>query len=116
MIKIEVGGIKYTVPFITARAIRLIEPMEKLIEKVSQGERLTGEDVETMAQWMCVLFDYQFSMEDLLDGYPADRFTEDVFACYVAVQNGLTHQLRLFPDTGEERERDKKKDAPPFGR
>ena len=97
MIEIRIGEKNYSVPFISGRALRSIEPMEEIYRKASENEALNGEDMDRAAAWFCLLFRDQFTVNDLYDGYPADRLWADIFTAYLAVRGGVADKLEEFP-------------------
>ena len=89
MISCELNGKKYTVDFISGRALREIGPAAKMYARVLEISQeaidgkpvdengLTIEDaLDVMVQWFCLLFGNQFTPDELYDGYPADRIPD----------------------------------------
>lgn len=99
------------IDFVSGRVLREIEPaltMYARIAKVSSAAA-SGEPVEDdtpiaealdiMAKWFCLLFNNQFSVDDLYDGYPSDRLMHDIVMALLAVQAQATEVLAEFPTT-----------------
>ena len=110
MITCTLGEKKYSVDFISGRALREMEPAAKVYGKLVRiskdategkdvsGEQLTVADaLDTMVKWFCVLFGNQFSPDDMYDHYPADRLMHDIALALMAVQTQTTEVLDTFP-------------------
>jgi len=110
MITCTLGKQKYTVDFISGRALREMEPasqMYGMLVRVSKdaaegkdmsGEKITVADaLDTMVKWFCILFCNQFSPDDVYDYYPADRLMHDIALALMAVQTQTTEVLDSFP-------------------
>ena len=110
MITCTLGEKKYSVDFISGRALREMEPAAKVYGKlvriskdategkVVSGEQLTVADaLDTMVKWFCILFGNQFSPDDIYDHYPADRLMHDIALALMAVQTQTTEVLDSFP-------------------
>ncbi len=101
----------YRVDFVTGRALREIEPAAKMYSKIVElsnramkGDEIPPEEqisipdaMDVMMQWFCVLFQHQFTVDDLLDGYPVDRLLHDIALALMAVQTQTTEVLDEFP-------------------
>lgn len=109
MITCKLGEKEYWVDYVTGRALREMGAAAEVCSKLMQtGKALTdgesvepigdvGEMMDTMVEWFCVLFRNQFTIEEVYDGYPADRLMHDVALALMAVQNGTTEILTEFP-------------------
>mgnify|MGYP006911597251 FL=1 len=111
MITCTLGEKKYTVDFISGRALREMEPAAKMYgkivaisnaalkgETVPDTEQLTINDaMDVMIKWFCLLFQNQFSPDEVLDGYPVDRLMHDIALALMAVQSQTTEILSDFP-------------------
>ena len=111
MISCTLGEKKYTVDYVTGRALREMEPAAKMYAKIvavanaaAQGEALSEEDhftipeaMDVMIRWFCILFGNQFTVDDVLDHYPVDRLMHDVALALMAVQTQTTGILSDFP-------------------
>ena len=111
MITCTLSGKKYTVDFITGRALREMEPAAKMYSRIValsnaavKGEPLPEDNtlnipdaMDVMIKWFCVLFQNQFTPDDVLDGYPADRLMHDIALALMAVQTQTTSILDEFP-------------------
>lgn len=111
MITCTLGEKKYTVDYITGRALREMEPAAKMYAKIvavanaaAKGETVPEEQqftipeaMDVMIRWFCLLFGNQFSPDDVLDGYPVDRLMHDIALALMAVQTQTTEILSEFP-------------------
>ena len=113
MITCTLNGKKYSVDFITGRALREMEPAAKMYgrvvaianaaakgEIIPDAEQITiPEAMDEMVRWFCILFNNQFTPDDVLDGYPVDRLMHDIALALMAVQTQTTEILDEFPTT-----------------
>ena len=53
----------------------------------------------------CLLFQNQFTPDELLDGYPVDRLMHDIAFALMAVQTQTTNILDSFPTKAAETEK-----------
>ena len=110
---------KYSIDFVSGRALRELEPaaqmyakLVRLSELAAKGEdRLPGQPIsddakftiseamDTMIRWFCILFQNQFTPDDVLDNYPVDRLMHDIALALMAVQAQTTDVLSDFPTT-----------------
>ena len=110
MIRCTLGDKKYTIDYVTGRALREMEPAAKMYAKIVavsnaavKGEAVEtdgltiGEAMDVMIKWFCVLFGNQFTPDDVLDLYPVDRLMHDVALALMAVQTQTTSILNEFP-------------------
>ena len=110
MITCTLGEKKYTVDFVSGRALREMEPAAKVYGKlvrlsqdavegkdVSQEQMTVTEALDTMVKWFCILFNNQFTPDEVYDGYPADRLMHDIALALMAVQTQTTEVLDTFP-------------------
>ncbi len=111
MITCTLGKQKYTVDFVSGRALREMEPAAKMYarivalsnaavkgEPIPENESLNISDaMDTMSRWFCILFGNQFTPDDVLDGYPVDRLMHDIALALMAVQTQTTEILDEFP-------------------
>ena len=110
MITCTLGVKKYTVDFISGRALREMEPASNMYAKMiriaktaSEGEELpedpttVAEALDVMVKWFCILFGNQFSPDEMYDFYPADRMMHDIALALMAVQTQTTEVLDCFP-------------------
>ena len=102
---------KYTVDFVSGRALREMEPAAKMYarivalsnaavkgEEIPQSEQFSIPDaMDVMIRWFCLLFGNQFTSDDVLDGYPVDRLMHDIALALMAVQTQTTEILSEFP-------------------
>jgi len=111
MITCKLGDKRYSVEFVSGRALREIDPAAKMyarLVRVAQQAEL-GEDpgpdaaltvkdsLDVMVQWFCLLFRNQFTPDDVYDYYPADRLSHDIALALMAVQTQTTAALDEFP-------------------
>ena len=113
MITCTLNDKKYTVDFITGRALREMEPAAKMYSRIvalsnaalkgetpeDAKELSIGEAMDVMIRWFCLLFGDQFTVDDVLDHYPVDRLMHDVALALLAVQTQTTGILNDFPTT-----------------
>ncbi|MDO5299995.1 MAG: hypothetical protein Q4F18_11245 [Clostridia bacterium] len=111
MITCTLNGRKYTVDFVSGRALREIEPAAKMYGRIValsnaavKGEVPADADqlsvagaMDEMIRWFCILFGNQFTPDDVLDGYPVDRLMHDIALALMAVQTQTTSILGEFP-------------------
>lgn len=110
MVTCKLNGKEYHVDYITGRALRESDPAVKMYArlteiaaKASRGEEVkdagvtTAEALDTLVKWFCVLFNNQFTPDEVYDGYPVDSLTKDIVYALIAVQNQLTGVLNEFP-------------------
>ena len=78
---------KYHIDFVSGRALRELEPAAQMYAKVvhlselaAKGQSIPedakftiSEAMDTMIRWFCILFQNQFTPDDILDNYPVDR-------------------------------------------
>ena len=102
---------KYSIDFVSGRALRELEPAAQMYAKVVRLSELAAkgqtipddakftisEAMDTMIRWFCILFQNQFSPDDVLDGYPVDRLMHDIALALMAVQTQTTEILSEFP-------------------
>ena len=100
MVTCTLNGKEYHIDFVTGRALREIEPASKMYSRVvaisnaamnggdlSDADQLTvAEALDVMVRWFCLLFQNQFTPDELLDGYPVDRLMHDIAFALMAVQ------------------------------
>ena len=111
MITCTLSGKKYTVDFISGRALREMEPAAKVYGKIvaisqaaMKGETIEVDEqlsipqaMDVMIRWFCLLFGNQFTPDDVLDHYPVDRLMHDIALALMAVQTQTTSVLNEFP-------------------
>ena len=111
MITCTLGNQKYTVDFVSGRALREMEPAAKMYSRIValsnaavKGETLPetetlniADAMDVMIRWFCILFGNQFTPDDVLDGYPVDRLMHDIALALMAVQTQTTEILDEFP-------------------
>ena len=116
MITCTLGDKKYSVDFISGRALREMEPAAKMYSRVvaianaaakgeisPDAEQLSiPEALDEMIRWFCILFNNQFTPDEVLDGYPVDRLMHDIALALMAVQTQTTEILDEFPTKAAE--------------
>ena len=102
---------KYTVDFVSGRALREMEPAAQMYGRIvaisnaalkgevpEAAKNLSiGEALDVMIRWFCLLFGNQFTPDDVLDYYPVDRMMHDIALALMAVQTQTTEILDEFP-------------------
>ena len=111
MISCTLNGKKYTVDFVSGRALREMEPAAQMYGRIvgisnaalkgevpEDAKNLSiGEALDVMIRWFCLLFGNQFTPDDALDYYPVDRMMHDIALALMAVQTQTTEILDEFP-------------------
>ena len=111
MISCTLNEKKYTVDFVSGRALREMEPAAQMYGRIvaisnaalkgevpEDAKNLSiGEALDVMIRWFCLLFGNQFGPDDVLDGYPVDRLMHDIALALMAVQTQTTEILSQFP-------------------
>ena len=111
MISCTLNGKKYTVDFVSGRALREMEPAAQMYGRIvaisntalkgevpEDAKNLSiGEALDVMIRWFCLLFGNQFTPDDVLDGYTVDRLMHDIALALMAVQTQTTEILSEFP-------------------
>ena len=128
MITCTLGKQKYTVDFVSGRALREMEPAAKMYarivslsnaavkgETLPEGETLNIADaMDVMIRWFCILFGNQFTPDEVLDGYPVDRLMHDIAFALMAVQSQTTEILDEFPTKAAQTETPESEEIPLF--
>ena len=83
MITCTLGEKKYTMDFVSGRALREMEPAAKTYGKLVRlsQDAVEGKDIaeeqmtvtdalDTMVKWFCILFNNQFTPDEVYDNYP----------------------------------------------
>ena len=116
MITCTLGDKKYTIDFVSGRALRELEPAAQMYAKIVRLSQLAvkGEEIpedskftiaeamDIMVKWFCLLFGNQFTPDEMLDGYPVDRLMHDIALAVMAVQTQTTDVLSDFPTKAAE--------------
>ena len=111
MISCTLNEKKYTVDFVSGRALREMEPAAQMYGRIVaisnaalKGEvpedakdLSIGEALDVMIRWFCLLFGNQFTPDDVLDYYPVDRMMHDIALALMTVQTQTTEILDEFP-------------------
>ena len=109
MITCTLGEKKYTMDFVSGRALREMEPAAKTYGKLVRlsQDAVEGKDIaeeqmtvtdalDTMVKWFCILFNNQFTPDEVYDNYPADRLMHDIALALMAVQTQTDIALALM--------------------
>ena len=116
MITCMLGDKKYTIDFVSGRALRELEPAAQMYAKIVRLSQLAvkggeipedskftiAEAMDIMVKWFCLLFGNQFTPDEVLDGYPVDRLMHDIALAVMAVQTQTTDVLSDFPTKAAE--------------
>ena len=111
MISCTLNEKKYTVDFVSGRALREMEPAAQMYGRIvaisnaalkgevpEAAKNLSiGEALDVMIRWFCRLCGNQFTPDDVLDYYPVDRMMHDIALALMAVQTQTTEILDEFP-------------------
>lgn len=128
MITCTLNNKKYTVDFITGRALREMEPAAKMYGRIvalsnaaikgevpEDAKNLSvSEALDVMIRWFCILFQNQFTPDDVLDYYPVDRMMHDIALALMAVQTQTTEILNEFPTKAAQTEQAENEEIPLF--
>ena len=101
---------KYSIDFVSGRALRELEPAAQMYGRIvaisntalkgevpEDAKNLSiGEALDVMIRWFCLLFGNQFTPDDVLDYYPVDRMMHDIALALMAVQTQTTEILDEF--------------------
>ena len=115
MITCTLGEKRYSVDFISGRALREMGPAWDMYAKLSLvaadavagkatkpakdgGDQLSvTAALDVLVKWFCLVFGNQFSPDDVYDHYPVDRLMHDIVLALLAVQTQTTDVLNEFP-------------------
>lgn len=111
MITCTLGEKKYSVDFISGRALREMEPAAQMYSRIvriaqaaTNGEEIPDsekvsipEALDVMVHWFCILFGNKFTPDEVYDNYPNDRLVHDLALALMAVQTQTTEVLDAFP-------------------
>ena len=99
MLNIVLGEKTYTVPYVSALALREIRKPILVLDAATKAEHpdTYEKDLDTLVDWFCLLFGRQFTREEIYASYPADRLMHDIILAVQAVQRGISEALRDFP-------------------
>jgi len=79
----------FTAPFISTRKLK---DTLKLSEKVAEG--FTSEVVDETAEYMCDIYGKKFTVDNLLDGFPAQKYFNKVLEDMTAIINGFNEVVK----------------------
>ena len=99
MLQVKLGEKTYHVNYVSAIALRetgSLLPILNMRKRIAQGITF-GQDLDQLIQWFCLLFNQQFSPEDVYAYYPADCLLRDIFLALMAVKNNVSCALVSFP-------------------
>ena len=108
MIECYLGNRKHTIEYVSSRALHEIEPALSVYNDVinsyeslkNGGSRVhlsIKTSMDILIDWFCLVFDNQFSPDDVLQHYPVDRLLHDIALLLIAVQTQNTDILSVFP-------------------
>ena len=112
MLKCTLGDKVYTIPFVKGRAFREMDTameaytkMQVIAQKTEKGEALSDDEkqltvkglTDVLVEWFCLLFENQFTPDDVYDNYPADRLFVDIVSALLKVNAQLSDTLEDFP-------------------
>ena len=111
MITCTLNNQKYSIDFVSGRALREMEPAAKMYGRIvalsnaalkgetsaDAGELSIADAMDVMIRWFCILFGNQFTPDDVLDYYPVDRLMHDIALALMTVQTQTTGILNDFP-------------------
>ena len=111
MITCTLNNQKYSIDFVSGRALREMEPAAKMYGRIvalsnaalkdetsADAQELSIADaMDVMIRWFCILFGNQFTPDDVLDHYPVDRLMQDIALALMAVQTQTTGILDEVP-------------------
>lgn len=103
MIRITLGKKTYTQEYIRALALREIEEPMRIMQAMQEDLQrpLAARELDVLINWFCLFFGNQFTMEDVLADYPADRLRVDILSALMHCQAGVTAVLHDFPTMAE---------------
>lgn len=111
MITCKLGSKEYYIDYVSGRALREIDDAADMHQRLvaiakKEASKQTSEDkltvkeaLDSMVKWFCILFNNQFTPDEVYDNYPADRLVNDMALSILAVQNSVTSILSSFPTT-----------------
>ena len=122
MIACTLGEKRYSVDFISGRALREMGPAWDMYAQLSavaadavagmatKQANVSGEApsvtaaLDVLVKWFCLVFGNQFSPDDVYDHYPVDRLMHDIVLALLAVQTQTTDVLSEFPTLAAQEE------------
>ena len=124
MLKCVLGDKTFTIPYVKGRAFREIDSamtaytkMLVIGQKAEKGEALTEEEshltvqelTDRLVEWFCLLFENQFTPDEVYDNYPSDRLIVDIVSAVLKVNAQLADTLEDFPTRAAATEKPEKK-------
>ena len=122
MITCTLGEKRYSVDFISGRALREMGSAWDMYARLSAvaadavagkaaKQTKDGSDqpsvtaaLDILVKWFCLVFGDQFSPDDVYDHYPVDRLMHDIVLALLAVQTQTTDVLSEFPTPAAQEE------------
>ena len=121
MIACTLGEKRYSVDFISGRALREMGPAWDMYARLSAvaADAVAGKNakakesgdapsvtvaLDVLVKWFCLVFGNQFIPDDVYDHYPVDRLTHDIVLALLAVQTQTTEVLSEFPTPAAQEE------------
>ena len=94
----------YQVDYVRAKALREMGGPLEIMRKMREEKYYPdGDALDTLVKWFCIFCGNQFSAEEMLEDYPADRLLIDIFSAVSHCQGGVTEVLSRFPTQAEAR-------------
>ena len=84
------------------KIVHLSELAAKGKEVPKDAKFTIADAMDVMIRWFCILFQNQFTPDDVLDNYPVDRLMHDIALALMAVQTQTTDVLSDFPTKAAE--------------
>ena len=99
MIQIDLDGKIYHVNYVNANALKAISSLLPVLKTGAERGAMHSfsQDLDKMVQWFCLLFNNQFSIEDVYASYPSDYLLRDIFLALMAVKSNNSLALVSFP-------------------
>ena len=85
-----------------AKIVHLSELAARGKEIPEDAKFTIADAMDVMIRWFCILFQNQFTPDDVLDNYPVDRLMHDIALALMAVQTQTTDVLSDFPTKAAE--------------
>jgi hypothetical protein len=103
---IELGRKKFSIDGVPVRALAEMDEawdMYGKLVKAAGGQDGTSASfrqvIESLARWIVILFKNQFTLDELMDNYPSDRFIIDAGVMLGQVAGRITEGVKAFPTT-----------------
>ena len=99
MLEITLGEKKYQTDYAKAIVLREISAPLKILEQSEFGglDDTCARALDVLVNWFCLLFENQFTADDVFSLYPTDRLLHDIALAVGAVKSGVSRALPSFP-------------------